>query len=78
MTKGKFLGELGEQLCMRTGQEVGCVVWERCSFQLCVTVLAELSGLFFANEVAPFALAITKFDLCRGHVCTCAVLPKTA
>lgn len=80
MTKGKFLDELGEQLCMRTGQEVGCLFWGRCSFQLCVTVLAEMSGSFFANEMAPFASAITnnspckKCDLCCGHVCT--VLPK--
>lgn len=42
MTKGKFSDELGKQLCMRTREEVGCLVWGRCSFRLCVTVLAEL------------------------------------
>lgn len=76
MTKGKFLDELGEQLCMRTQQEVGCLVWGRCSFQLRVTVLAELPGLSFANEMVPSAFATTKRDLCCGHVCTCTVLPK--
>lgn len=84
MTKGKFLDDLGEQLCMRTRQEVGCLVWGRCSVQLCVTVLAELSGLSFANEMGPVVSAITnnlplwghKCDLYCGHVCTCPVLPK--
>ena len=52
MTKGKFFDELGEQLCMRSGWEVGCLVWGRCSFQLCVTVLAELSGLFCCAVLA--------------------------
>lgn len=77
MTKGKFLDDLGEQLCMRSRQEVGCLVWGRCSVQLCVTVLADLSGLSFANE-----MAITNnspcniWDLCCRHVCTCPLLPK--
>lgn len=69
MTKGKFLDDLGEQLCMRNRQEVGCLVWGRCSVQLCVTVLAELSGLSFANEVAiTNNLPCNKCHLCCGRV----------
>lgn len=49
---------------------------------LCVTALAALPGLSFANETAPFASAIAntwacnQWDLRHGHVCTRAVLPK--
>lgn len=77
MTKGKFLDDPGEQLCMRSRQEVGCLVWGGCSVQLCVTVLAELSGLSFANEMEITNNSpCNKCDLCCGHVCTCPVLPK--
>lgn len=77
MTKGKFLDDLCEQLCMRSRQEVGCLVWGRCPVQLCVTVLAELSGLPFASELAiTNNLLCNKCDLCCGHVCTCPVVPK--
>lgn len=69
MTKGKFLDDLGEQLCMRTRQEVGCLVWGRCSVQPCVTALAELSGLSFANEVAiTNNLPCNECHPCCGHV----------
>lgn len=51
MTKGKFFDELGEQLCVRTGQELGA--WFAGDVLSSSVRPADLSGLSFAKEMVP-------------------------
>lgn len=59
MTKGTLSDELGDQLCVGTGQEAEM-------FFLGVMVLAELLGLSSVCEMPPFASAITNNSQCKN------------